>query len=195
MMHLILVACFDGFVLRLPAVIARHYGSDSEMQCAITAQQRIAVWNEEHPQWRVVALALPVRDRAEAMTLRAEPAARHGVDAGCMSGAKISTAEKRQRKESFAMSHRMVDQTNHAPAHPAIRVTISADSGDRDRGSRDRDRLGPARPPAGYGRSRLERRLRSGRIRSARRLRPAGRRQLRLWRSTRRIWIRRKRLA
>jgi hypothetical protein len=26
----------------------------SEMQCALTAQQRIAVWNEEHPQWRVV---------------------------------------------------------------------------------------------------------------------------------------------
>jgi acyl-ACP thioesterase len=54
MMHLILVACLTvpSYACRQSSLIITE--QMSEIQCAITAQQRIAVWNEEHPQWRVV---------------------------------------------------------------------------------------------------------------------------------------------
>ncbi len=54
MMNLILTAC-----LTIPSYACRDsavtiYDEMSEMQCAVTAQARIASWSEEHPNWRVV---------------------------------------------------------------------------------------------------------------------------------------------
>lgn len=54
MLHLVLTAC-----LTVPSYACREtsltiYEQMTEMQCALTAQQRIASWSEEHPKWRVV---------------------------------------------------------------------------------------------------------------------------------------------
>ncbi len=54
MMQLILTAC-----LMVPSYACRETSLSidepiSELQCAITAQHRIALWGEEHPNWRVV---------------------------------------------------------------------------------------------------------------------------------------------
>lgn len=54
MMHLILIACLTVSSYACRESSLTIYEPMSELQCAMTAQQRVAVWTEENPQWRVV---------------------------------------------------------------------------------------------------------------------------------------------